>query len=133
MKRRCVPRARDIPSFRAVSPESPVESRTTITSSPCSSWGTMLSSVRWIEDRPFVGMITENVAIGRSAAKRRAGRCPASRPLVAELGGERLAHACDDGRLLVGELPQPGIREERVPLAVAGQGREREAVAGAGG
>src|SRR5919205_82065 len=121
MNRRCVPRARGMASLRGVSPASPELSRTTITSSPGSSCGTRLANVRRTLGRPLVPTMIEKVAM-RAGEDAIAG--------VAQLLRERSAHACDDLGLLVGHLRQVGVGEERVPLPVAGQRREREAVAG---
>src|ERR671939_288074 len=96
MKRRCVPRARGIASFLGVSPASPESSRTTMTSSPGSSCGTMLRSVRWIVGRPLVPTMIEKVAI--CAREDAIGA-------VAELGEER--------------VPLPVVRQRRKREAVA--------------
>src|SRR2546430_4830530 len=103
MNRRCVPRARGMASLRGVSPASPESSRTTITSSPGSSCGTMLASVRVRLGRPLVPTMIEKLAIGgeEHAIAR-----------VAELGRERPAHARNDLGLLLGHLRQPRIGEE---------------------
>src|SRR5438132_13292430 len=86
----------------------------------------MLRSVRWIVGRPLVPRMIEKLAMcGEEHAI--GGRSPG--PVVAELARERLAEARDHRRFLLGDLLQPGIGEERVPLPIARQRREREPVA----